>query len=130
VRTIDGARFDFQLDPAPRKLTALVFLSPWCESYLASTRPEVSANCRSARAQFSELAQDPRVRWPGCIGLGDKGRPQNGDPSLPWTHRAQSSARVNDVPTVLIADPGGRIVRRLEGNAVADGAVLRQALAP
>ena len=140
VRTIDGARFDFQPDPAPRKLTALVFLSPWCESYLASTRPEVSANCRSARAQFSELAQDPRVRW---LGIASGLWADNEDlrqyrtknkVALPLTLDASGEIfrtfRVNDVPTVLIADSGGRIVRRLEGNAIADSATLRQALAP
>jgi hypothetical protein len=36
--------------------------------------------------------------------------------------------RVNDVPTVLIADAHGRIVRRLEGSATQNAAALRTAV--
>jgi thiol-disulfide isomerase/thioredoxin len=140
VRTLDGLRFDFQPGSAQQKLTALVFLSPWCESYLAATRPEVSANCRSARLQFSALADDPRVRWLGIAsGLWAntedlrKYRADN-KVAIPLTLDSSGEIfrafRVNDVPAVLIADPSGRIVRRLEGNTIADGAALRQALAP
>jgi hypothetical protein len=35
---------------------------------------------------------------------------------------------VNEVPTVLIADAGGRIVRRIEGSAAKDSAALRTAV--
>src|SRR5271170_3981611 len=45
LRTLDGQRFELQQGAAPQRLTVLVFISPWCESYLATTRPEVSANC-------------------------------------------------------------------------------------
>ena len=36
--------------------------------------------------------------------------------------------RVNDVPTVLIADAGGRLVRRIEGSATQNAAALRTAI--
>jgi len=36
--------------------------------------------------------------------------------------------RVNDVPTILIADADGRVVRRIEGSAAQDGAALRAAV--
>jgi hypothetical protein len=36
--------------------------------------------------------------------------------------------RVNNVPTVLIADAGGRLVRRIEGNAAQDAAALHTAI--
>jgi hypothetical protein len=36
--------------------------------------------------------------------------------------------RVNEVPTVLIADASGRIVRRIEGSAAGDAAALRTAV--
>ena len=39
-----------------------------------------------------------------------------------------SGLSLNDVPTILIADAGGRVVRRIEGNAVQDGAALRRAI--
>jgi thiol-disulfide isomerase/thioredoxin len=138
LRTLDGQRFEFQRGAAPQPLTALVFISPWCESYLASTRPEVAANCRSARAQFTALSKDPRVRWLGIAsGLwansGDlrQYRKENAV-TIPLTLDASGEIfrafRVNDVPTVLIADAGGRIVRRIDGKAIQDAAALHTAI--
>lgn len=52
--------------PEAGKPTALVFLSPWCESYLATSRPELSKSCRAMREQVSALsARDTRLRWVG-----------------------------------------------------------------
>jgi thiol-disulfide isomerase/thioredoxin len=139
LRTLDGQRFEF-LDGAPqRKLTVLVFLSPWCESYLATTRPEVSATCRSAREQFSALSGDPRVRWLGIAsGLwanSEDLRRYRAEykVTIPLTLDASGEVfrtfRVNDVPTVLIADAGGRVLRRIEGSATLDAAALRTTVA-
>jgi thiol-disulfide isomerase/thioredoxin len=138
LRTLDGQRFEFQRGAARQKLTILVFLSPWCESYLATTRPEVSANCRNMRAQFSALAGDPRVRWLGIAsGLWANAedlrqyRAEN-KLTIPLTLDSTGEVfrefRVNDVPTVLIADARGRIVRRIEGSAAQDAAALRTAV--
>lgn len=136
--TLDGWRFEFRRGIAPQKVTALVFLSPWCESYLASTRPEVSANCRSTREQINTLSGDPRVRWLGIAsGLWANTtdlrqyRVEN-KVTIPLTLDASGQIfrtfRVNDVPTVLIADAAGRIVRRIDGNAIQDSAALRKAV--
>jgi hypothetical protein len=138
LRTLDGQRFELRRGTAPQKLTALVFLSPWCESYLATTRPEVSANCRSTREQFSALSGDPRIRWLGIAsGLWANSadlrqyRAEN-KVTIPLTLDASGEVfrafRVNDVPTILIADAGGRVVRRLEGSATQDAAALRTAV--
>jgi thiol-disulfide isomerase/thioredoxin len=138
LRTLDGRRFEFQSGAAPQKLTVLVFLSPWCESYLATTRPEVSANCRNMRVQFSALAGDARVRWLGIAsGLWANSedlrqyRAKN-QVTIPLTLDSTGEVfrefRVNDVPTVLIADANGRVARRIEGSAARDSAALRTAL--
>ncbi len=138
LRTLDGQRFELRGGAEQQKLTALVFLSPWCESYLATTRPQVSANCRSMRAQWGALAGDLKVRWLGIAsGLWAnsedlrKYRAEN-QVTIPLTLDASGEVfrtfRVNDVPTVLIADARGRIVRRIEGNDIADPAALRAAL--
>jgi thiol-disulfide isomerase/thioredoxin len=138
LRTLDGGRFDLRHGAAPNTLTALVFLSPWCESYLATTRPDVAANCRSARVQIGELSTDPRVRWLGIAsGLWADSealrhyRKEN-EVTIPLTLDASGEIyrlfRVNDVPTVLIADGTGRIVRRLEGNTTQDAGALRAAI--
>jgi thiol-disulfide isomerase/thioredoxin len=139
LRTIDGQRFDLQR-AAPGQLTVLVFLSPWCESYLATTRPEVSANCLRAREQFSALAADPHLRWLGIAsGLWANAEDlrkyrSKQKVTIPLTLDASGEEfrafRVNDVPTFLIADDQGRIVKRIEGNATQDPAALRSALAP
>ena len=138
LRTLDGQRFDFQGSAAQQKLTALVFLSPWCESYLATTRPEVAANCRNMRAQFSALSTDPHVRWLGIAsGLWANSEDLRHyraqfKVTIPLTLDASGDVfrtfRVNDVPTILIADANGRIVRRIEGNASQDAAALRTAV--
>ncbi|HEV7610964.1 MAG TPA: TlpA disulfide reductase family protein [Steroidobacteraceae bacterium] len=138
LRTLDGERFDFIRGADPSKLTVLVFLSPWCESYLATTRPEVSANCRSVRAQLSDLSADPHVRslgiasglWANSQDLRQY-RAEN-KIAIPLTLDASGSVfrafRVNNVPTVLIADADGRIVRRIEGAPTRNAAALRTAI--
>lgn len=139
LRTLDGDRFEFQHSGEQRKITVLVFFSPWCESYLATTRPEISANCRSVRTQVSDLSKDPRVRWLGIAsGLWANAedlrqyRVEN-KVSIPLTLDASGEIfrafRVNDVPTVLVTDAGGRIVHRIEGSATQDATALRTALA-
>src|SRR5262245_56331153 len=50
VDTLDGGRFKI-LDPSSRPATALVFMSPWCESYLAESRPAIATSCRQVREQ-------------------------------------------------------------------------------
>jgi thiol-disulfide isomerase/thioredoxin len=139
LRTLNGQRFEFRHGAAQPQLTVLVFLSPWCESYLATTRPEVSAACRSAREQFGALATDPRLRWLGIAsGLwanAEDLRQYRAEykVTIPLTLDASGEVfrafRVNDVPTVLIADAGGRVVRRIEGSATQDAAALRTAVA-
>jgi thiol-disulfide isomerase/thioredoxin len=127
-----------QTGASERKITALVFLSPWCESYLATTRPAVSASCRNSRMQIETLAADPRLRWLGIAsGLWANSedlrryRAQY-KVTIPLTLDASGEVfrafRVNDVPTILIADADGRVVRRIEGSAAQDGAALRAAV--
>jgi hypothetical protein len=118
-------------------MTALVFISPWCESYLATTRPELSANCRHTREQVSAAAAAPDVRWIGIAsGLwanAEDLRKYQAEykVTIPLTLDASGAIfrafRVNNVPTVLIADAQGRIVRRIEAGENWDIAALRAA---
>jgi peroxiredoxin len=138
LRTLDGPRFELRGNTARQTLTVLVFLSPWCESYLAATRPDASATCRSTREQFSALSGDPRLRWLGIAsGLWANSRDLRQyrtqyKVSIPLTLDASGQVfrafRVNEVPTVLIADADGRIVRRIEGSAAQEAAALRTAI--
>jgi thiol-disulfide isomerase/thioredoxin len=122
VTTLDEKPFAFRT-PAPPRPTVLVFLSPWCESYLATTRPAISASCRRTREQVDGLAQDQRVRWIGIAsGLWanvDDLRKYRDDYKIgiPLTLDESGALfrafRVADVPTVLIADAQGKLIRRI-----------------
>lgn len=46
--------------PRPR---AVLFFSPWCESYLAETRPAISAQCKRYREAVEKLAETGEVDW-------------------------------------------------------------------
>lgn len=122
--TIDGAGFDL-IDNDERP-TALVFMSPWCESYLATSRPAMATSCRQVREQVEALARThTRVRWLGVAsGLwATEGRLREyraqHDIRIPLTLDATGewfrSFAVRSVPTLLIADNGGVLVERVEG---------------
>jgi thiol-disulfide isomerase/thioredoxin len=122
MTTLDGHIFPLHVAGTPRP-TVLVFLSPWCESYLATTRPAISASCRRTREQVSELAQDHHVRWLG-IASGLWATPEDLRKYradfrvlIPLTLDESGALfrtfRVTDVPTVLIADAQGKLVQRL-----------------
>jgi thiol-disulfide isomerase/thioredoxin len=120
--TLDGKSFALKGDRAD-KATVVVFLSPWCESYLATTRPAISASCRHAREQVAALSGDPHVRWIGIAsGLwanADELREYQATNKvqIPLTLDESGSLfrafRVTDVPTVLIADANGKIKQRV-----------------
>jgi peroxiredoxin len=135
AQTLDGRSFPLRT-PEPQRATVLVFLSPWCESYLATTRPTVSANCRTARLQVEALAHAQHVRWLGVasglwatpedlqayIAKYQVHIPLTLDDSGAWFREF----RVANTPTVIIADAHGMIVRRVDSGEVA---MLKQALA-
>ena len=134
ARLLGGQSFQFQTANEHRP-TVLLFLSPWCESYLATTRPNVSSSCRNAREQVTALATDHRVRWLGIAsGLWAKREDllkyqKDYKVTIPLTLDASGALfrefRVNDVPTLLIADSHGKIVQRLDPT---DAESLRKAL--
>jgi len=134
IRTLD--RHIFRINQGGHgKPTAFLFLSPWCESYLATTRPTVSANCRAAREQVALLAQSAHVRWSGIAsGLwatpGDLHEYQvKQQIYIPLTLDESGTLfrqfGVKDTPTIILADAQGRIVQRIEASQLAD---LRKAI--
>jgi peroxiredoxin len=125
VRTLDGHAFHFQ-QQGLKGPTVFVFLSPWCESYLETSRPEVSANCRAAREQVSALSHNPHVRWLG-VASGLWATPEDlqeyrkkyavGIPlSLDESGRLFREFGVNNTPTMIVADASGNIIHRIETN--------------
>ena len=123
VHTLDGRIFHFQ-QQGLKGPTVFVFLSPWCESYLATTRPEVSANCRAAREQVSALSHSTDVRWLGVASglwatqedlLDYQKKYQIGIPlSLDESGVLFREFGVNNTPTMIVADAKGNITHRIE----------------
>lgn len=121
VKTLDGKAFPL-LDA--KRPTVLAFLSPWCESYLATSRPGLAQSCRAMREQVAAMSGDKRVRWLGVAsGLWASredlakyrdehhiGIPLTLDESGALFRRF----RVTHVPTLLLLDAQGHIVRRVE----------------
>ena len=137
ARTIDGHRFHF-LDAHDSRHTVLVFLSPWCESYLETTRPAASANCRRMREEVTAVAGEGNARWLG-VASGLWATPPdlreyrlkyhvNIPLALDESGALFRAFNVNTVPVVLVADGSGRIVRRIEAADLATPSALKEAV--
>jgi peroxiredoxin len=134
VRTLDGRSFQFAKE-AFKGQTVLVFISPWCESYLATTRPAVSAKCRAAREEVSTLSQNPKVRWLG-VASGLWAAPEDLKEyrdkykiAFPLTLDESGDLfrqfGVSEVPTLIILDANGTIIRTIPS---AEVTTLKQVL--
>lgn len=138
--TLDGRAFDTR-DATDGRPTALVFLSPWCESYLAKSRPALATSCRQVREQVAALAsRGDGVRWLG-VASGLWSTPgelrqydEEYEPRVPLTMDESGEwFRAFDVtrtPTIVIADAGGKIVRRIEGFDASLAGEIERLLAP
>lgn len=126
-------------DGRPR---VLVFFSPWCESYLADSRPAMSAACRRAREATERLASENAGKPPAVLlaiasGLWasardvDEYRHRTASPMptvLDDDHRLFTAFDVHAVPTLIVLDPAGRIAHRIGPDAADPAAALRSAL--
>src|SRR5712675_2110623 len=137
AKTIDGRRFHF-LDAHDPRHTVLVFLSPWCESYLETTRPAASANCRRMREEVTAVAGAGSARWLG-VASGLWATPPdlreyrlkyhvNIPLALDESGALFRAFNVHEVPVALVADGGGRIVLRIEAADLATPSALKSAI--
>jgi peroxiredoxin len=140
--TLDGGRFQFR-DAADSGPLVLVFLSPWCESYLATSRPEASESCRRMREQVSELvgtngAAANGVRWLG-IASGLWATPEDlreykkhYGMTMPLTLDESGALfrqfGVTEVPTALMIDRQGRITGKVAAGDTQTRTALRRAV--
>jgi len=136
-KTINGARVPLA-DPDSRRPTLLIFLSPWCESYLATTRPTLSRNCRLMRERVDALSADASVRWLGIASglwsteadLADY-RKEHGvhiPLALDDSGELFRAFDVMQVPTALLIGADGRLARRIDLEKFATPATLHAAL--
>ncbi len=134
AQTIDGRSMPLA-DPDARKPTLLVFVSPWCESYLATTRPTMSKNCRLMRERVAALAAETSVRWLGLASglwatqadLVDyrKEHEVKIPLALDDSGKLFRAFDVMQVPTVLLIRADGRLAKQVELNEFASAAALR-----
>jgi len=126
VKTLAGKSFRLR-NADIKQPTVLVFLSPWCESYLETTRPTVSKQCRSAREQVEALRTENHARWLG-VASGLWATPEDLQEyrtkykvTIPLTLDESGALfrefRVSNTPTLIIADSQGMIVRRIDPGA-------------
>jgi peroxiredoxin len=125
ITTLDGKVFDLAA-PDGRQPRILVFLSPWCEGYLAQRQPEAGAQCRSAREQAEALHARPGAQWLGIAsglwsddaGLSTYRRDKKVTLPLALDRSGDVFRRfhVKQVPTVILVDADGREVQRLTGD--------------
>jgi thiol-disulfide isomerase/thioredoxin len=125
IATLSGDTFNLDAPDGKGHPTVLVFLSPWCETYLAQSRPAIAASCKAVREQVATLSRDERVRWLGIAsglwaGKSDLLAYQREHHLTMPLALDESGAlfrrfRVMHVPTLLVLDAQGRIVRRIEG---------------
>jgi len=117
--TIDGKDYAFK----PGKPRALVFFSPWCESYLRDSRPAVAQACARVREQSTKLAKAPGVEWLGVAApiwaseneVADYSKSKK--PGMPLTLDKSGEIfkafGVRDIPSVVLIDAKGRVARVL-----------------
>jgi peroxiredoxin len=137
AKTIDGRRFHF-FDAHDTRHTVLVFLSPWCESYLETTRPAASANCRRMREEVTAVAGEGNARWLGVASglwatppdLKEYRLKYHVDIPLALDESGAlfRTFNVSEVPVVIVADGSGRIVRRIEAADLAEPSALKSAI--
>jgi len=122
-KTIDGTRVPLA-DPDSRRPTLVIFLSPWCESYLATTRPAMSKNCRLMRERVDALSAETSVRWLGIASglwateadLADY-RKEHGVQiplALDDSDKLFRAFDVMQVPTAVLIGADGRFARRID----------------
>jgi len=122
LTTLDGRTHPLGAAPDGRP-TALMFFAPWCESYLADSRPQTSQACRRVREEVEVLAADGGVRWFAVAGglwatgddLEDYARTTT--TRLPLALDAHGEIlrafSVRQIPAVALLDADGRLARVL-----------------
>ena len=100
--------------------TVIFFFSPWCETYLKTSRPGMAKACLEARDQVSRVAHGSKARWIGvAAGLWatqkDLAAYQAEHPlpmplALDETGGFFRAFRISEVPSFVVLDGAGRLV--------------------
>jgi thiol-disulfide isomerase/thioredoxin len=120
LATLDGQPAGVGTAGKPR---ALVFFSPWCETYLSASRPATAHACRRVREDATRLAQKGGADWLAVAAplwtspaeLAAYGRAHPGTPPLALDRDGAAFAAfgIRAIPSVVLLDAGGRVARVL-----------------
>jgi len=120
LTALDGTPVPVGTSGRPR---ALVFFSPWCESYLRASRPATARACGRVREQATRLAQQGDVDWLAVAAplwtspaeLADYGKAHPGTPPLALDRDGAAFAAfgIHAIPSVVLLDAAGRVARVL-----------------
>lgn len=112
------------LGQASGKPRALVFFAPWCESYLAESRPQTSQACLRVRQDVDRLAAQSGVEWFGISSglwtskqdLQDYKASTNTQLPLALDEGDAlfRAFGVRDIPSVVLLDAQGRVAQVLK----------------
>nr|WP_036229994.1 redoxin family protein [Massilia sp. JS1662] len=108
---------------AAGKPRALVFFSPWCETYLRETRPATAEACRRVREDATRLMKQGGVDWLAVAAplwtsdaeLVAYARTHPGTPPLALDRDGAAFAAfgIRAIPSVVLLDADGRVARVL-----------------
>jgi thiol-disulfide isomerase/thioredoxin len=108
---------------AAGKPRALVFFSPWCETYLRESRPATAQACRRVREDATRLMRRGGVDWlavaaplwTSAAELGAYTRAHPGTPPLALDRDGAAFAAfgIHAIPSVVLLDADGRVARVL-----------------
>jgi thiol-disulfide isomerase/thioredoxin len=134
LKTLGGETLSLHEGARP---TVVFFFSPWCESYLKSSRPAMAEACRQAREQVTLASRKPGARWVGIAAglwstekdLADYQREHalQMPMALDETGAVFHAFKIADVPTFLVLDRSGRIAERTRSAEQASRAAARLA---
>jgi peroxiredoxin len=136
------ARQPLRLPVNAGRPTVLVFISSWCESYLAQTRPAMAARCKRAREQLTALPASLQSRadwiwidsglWNDAADVREY-RDTHGIKApmvLDSATTLFNTFDVREVPTLLVIDGAGVLRQRLRGDESDLQRRLQDATAP
>jgi peroxiredoxin len=106
-----------------RRLRAVLFFSPGCESYLGLSQPDTAANCKRFREQVTAMLDREDISWQG-IAMGLWTLPED---VTRWETKVQfplpflldTDGRlfhrfgVQRIPAVALIDPDGKVLRMI-----------------
>lgn len=109
------------LPAAPGKPRALMFFSPWCETYLRESRPATAQACQRVREEAEMLAAKPGVEWLAVaspVWSSDKevaefarGKKSHMPMRLDKDGTLFNAFGVRQIPSIVLLDRQGRVVR-------------------